>query len=138
MFVLDTDTLTLLLRDNPRVQTRVTECQEEIVLAAATRMEQLRGRFDAVFKAEDGDHLLAAYERLVETEADLARFPILPLDDAAAAKFDNLLAVKGLRRIGRGDLLIAAITLANKATLVTHNLKDFRKVPGLRVENWAD
>ncbi len=138
MFVLDTDTLTLLLRDNPRVQRRVGECQEEIVLAAATRMEQLRGRFDAVFKAEEGDRLLAAYERLIDTEADLARFAILPLDAAAAAEFDNLLAVKGLRRIGRGDLLIAATTLARKATLVTRNVKDFRKVPGLRVENWAD
>ncbi len=138
MFVLDTDTLTLLLRDNPRVQRRVGECQEEIVLAAATRMEQLRGRFDAVFKAEDGDRLLAAYERLIDTEVDLARFAILPLNDAAAAEFDTLLAVKGLRRIGRGDLLIAATTLASKATLVTRNLKDFRKVPGLRVENWAD
>ena len=40
--------------------------------------------------------------------------------------------------MGRADLLIAAITLANRATLVTRNLKDFRQVPGLQIENWAD
>jgi predicted nucleic acid-binding protein len=35
-----------------------------------------------------------------------------------------------LKKIGRGDLLIAAITLANQATLVTRNEKDFCLVPG--------
>ena len=40
--------------------------------------------------------------------------------------------------IGRADLLIAAIVLTHRATLVSRNLKDFRQVPGLRVENWAD
>jgi predicted nucleic acid-binding protein len=35
-------------------------------------------------------------------------------------------------------LLIAAIVLANRATLVSRNLTDFRQVPGLQVENWAD
>ena len=38
----------------------------------------------------------------------------------------------------RADLLIAIIALANHGTLVTRNLKDFRLVPGLQVENWAD
>ena len=42
------------------------------------------------------------------------------------------------KQIGRGDLLIAALTLANRATLVTRNEKGFRKVPGLRIENWAE
>jgi len=33
---------------------------------------------------------------------------------------------------------MAARALANKATLVTRNLKDFRKGPGLQVESWGD
>jgi tRNA(fMet)-specific endonuclease VapC len=39
---------------------------------------------------------------------------------------------------GRGDLLIASIALAFQAILVTRNTKDFQRIGGLRVENWAD
>jgi tRNA(fMet)-specific endonuclease VapC len=39
--------------------------------------------------------------------------------------------------IGGNDMLIAAHALARDATLVTANEREFRRVPGLRVENWA-
>lgn len=45
---------------------------------------------------------------------------------------------KKLKKIGRADLLIASIALAERALLVTRNLKDFKQIPGLHVENWAD
>jgi tRNA(fMet)-specific endonuclease VapC len=35
------------------------------------------------------------------------------------------------------DLKIAAISLANNATLLSRNMQDFRRVPGLRVEDWT-
>ena len=40
-------------------------------------------------------------------------------------------------RIGTMDLKIAAIVLAHDATLLSRNLSDFRKVPGLKVEDWT-
>ena len=43
-----------------------------------------------------------------------------------------------LKKIGRGDLLIAAVAQARRAKLATRNVRDFQLVPGLRVENWAD
>ena len=138
MFVLDTDTFTLLLRNDEKVVLRRSRVSVEVVLTSITRIEVLQGRFASVVKAADRYQLLLAWDRLAESEADLGAFEILPLDEAAAAEFERLLGTKGLCRIGRGDLLIASIVLANKATLVTRNVKDFQKVPGLQLENWAD
>jgi tRNA(fMet)-specific endonuclease VapC len=138
MFVLDTDTLTHLLHGHPRVVERRSQVTEDVVLTAVTRIEVLQGRFASVMKAENAEQLQLAQQRLAESERQLADFEILPIDAAAAAEFERLLGTKGLKKIGRGDLLIAAIALANKGTLVTRNLKDYRKVPGLQLENWAD
>jgi tRNA(fMet)-specific endonuclease VapC len=49
-----------------------------------------------------------------------------------------LRAVKSLRKIGRADLLIASIALANRATLVTRNLRHFQQVSSLTLVNWVD
>lgn len=138
MFALDTDTLTHLLRGHPRVVEWRTRVIEDVVLTAVTRIEVLQGRFASVMKAGDAEQLLLAQQRLAASERQLADFDILPVDAAAAAEFERLIKVKGLRRLGCGDLLIASIALANKATLVTRNTKDFGKVSGLKLENWAD
>jgi tRNA(fMet)-specific endonuclease VapC len=59
-------------------------------------------------------------------------------DDAAAEHYVRIradLAAKG-RPIGPNDLMIAAIALANRFTLVTHNTREFGRVAGLIVEDW--
>ena len=38
--------------------------------------------------------------------------------------------------IGRSDLKIASIALVNDAIVLTANLRDFERVPGLKIENW--
>ena len=89
-------------------------------------------------KASDGDQLLLASRWLERTEAALARFLLLPFDAAAAAEFDRLRQNKKLKKIGRADLLIAAVALAQRPRSSLATSGDFQHVPGLRVENWAD
>jgi tRNA(fMet)-specific endonuclease VapC len=64
---------------------------------------------------------------------------IAPFDRPATltyGKIRALLEKKG-RPIGSMDMLIAAHALSLGARLVTNNVKEFRRVPGLRVENWT-
>ncbi len=69
---------------------------------------------------------------------DALQFPVLELDrdDARhAGEIRAQLASKGTP-IGPYDLLIAGQAKARKLTLVTHNTKEFNRVPGLKVEDW--
>jgi tRNA(fMet)-specific endonuclease VapC len=60
---------------------------------------------------------------------------ILFFDQAALGVFHQL-TPQLIRRIGPRDSRIAAIALANQATLLSANLRDFQQVPGLQVEDW--
>ena len=60
---------------------------------------------------------------------------MLSFDRVAANEFERLRQAHV--RIGTQDLRIAAICLAYDATLLSRNLRDFQKVPGLRVEDWS-
>jgi len=135
---MDTDTFSLLCSGHPRVTARSLAATDTVTISVVTRIEALEGRFAFLLRAADGAELLRAQEWLRKTDANLTLFPIVPFDAAGAAEFDRLRENKKLKKIGRADLLIAAIALASRARLATRNLKDFRQVPGLRVENWAD
>jgi tRNA(fMet)-specific endonuclease VapC len=69
-----------------------------------------------------------------------APFISLPFDDAAAEHYGAIRAdlTRGGALIGPNDLMIAAIARANDLTLVTHNLSEFGRVTGLRIEDWED
>lgn len=138
MILLDTDTFSLLARGDASIAARAEAAADTIALTVLTRIEVLRARFDFVLKAADGAQLLRAQSWLARTEHDLASLSMVWIDDAAAAEFDRLRREKALKKIGRTDLLIASIALAQGATLVTRNVRHFGQVPRLHVENWTD
>ena len=138
MTLLDTDTLSLLLAGNPRVVARLRQAEEDLAITVITKVEILQGRFDFLLKASDGDQLQRAQLWLERTEVKLDHWAVVRVNAAAAVEFDRLRQLKTLRKVGRADMLIASIALAHRATLVTRNLRDFRMIEGLILENWAD
>jgi len=81
-----------------------------------------------------------AARRTVLFEQLLASLRILPFDGGTSRKAAELRHVLERRgdAIGPLDTLIAATALANDATLVTRNVREFARVPGLNVVNWFD
>ena len=65
----------------------------------------------------------------------LSIIPLLDYDAKAVAQYERLRQAR--LRVGTKDLQIAAIALANDAVLLTRNLSDFQKVPGLKMEDWS-
>ncbi len=78
--------------------------------------------------------------RRAQYEQFLAEVPILDFDAATgrkAAELRHAMTRKG-DAIGPLDTLIAGSALAHQATLVTRNVREFARVPGLNVVNWYD
>jgi len=106
--------------------------EEAFFLSVVTASELLHG----VHRA--GDRGIRA-RRSAFVEGVLGSFPLLPIEIATARMHSRLwadLAAQG-RPIGAHDLWIAASCLSHGLTLVTSNLREFRRVPGLDVEDWS-
>jgi tRNA(fMet)-specific endonuclease VapC len=139
MYLLDTDHLTLLERNNAdslALQLRLEKvAAEQIATTIVNYEEQMRGWLERAAQANTVERMLTAYSRLQTHIETFNGVPLLPFDSGAAAHFEQLRGAK--IRIGTMDLKIAAVALANNATLLTRNMSDFGKVPGLHLEDWS-
>ena len=139
MYLLDTDLLSLLERSNAESRTLQIRLGQtppsDIATTIVTYEEHMRGWLTKAAQANTVAKMITAYARLREHIELFKDIPILPFDTNAAREYERLRQMRV--RIGTMDLKIAAIALANDATLLTRNLSDFGKVPGLRVEDWS-
>ncbi|CAN2040017.1 PIN domain-containing protein [Candidatus Magnetomoraceae bacterium gMMP-15] len=139
MQILDTDTVTHLHAGNPKVADNLRKTDDpDIRITVITRIEILRGRFEFLLKASGREELTRAQKLLDRTDALLSQIPVLPADEKSGFQFEKLRKIKKLRKIGRADILIASIALANKAVLITRNIRHFKQIPGLHIANWVD
>jgi tRNA(fMet)-specific endonuclease VapC len=137
MYLLDTNILTALYAGNRKVIEKIQQLDNpQIATTIVNKAEIIQGRISFLLKANDGEQLIRAQGLLAEMERLLIEMDVVSFGAAATAQFEILVANRALRKAGRPDLLIASITLANKAILVTRNTKDFEIIPGLRIENW--
>jgi tRNA(fMet)-specific endonuclease VapC len=132
LFLLDTNACIRILNgSSPRVAARLQATSPaQVRLCAIVRSELLYGARHSQRVEANLRLLKRFFEPLVS----------LPFDDRCAdeAALIRLELVRTGRPIGPNDLLIAATARVHDLVLVTHNTREFSRVPGLRMEDWEE
>jgi tRNA(fMet)-specific endonuclease VapC len=127
-FLIDTDTCSAYLRNDSRVFSRFVQHGGQLHVSVITLAEL------AVWIRRGGS--TSARSQRVGQLSRLA--PAIAIDTAIADKFGEVRA--GQLAVGQltppMDLLIAVTALVHNLTLVTHNVRHYAGVPGLRVVDW--
>ena len=128
-FVLDTDTCVYWLRGDRRIEKKIlTTGLQNVFITIITECELVYGAYKSA-KTEANLQLLRELRRKIRT---------IQTTPEVAPLYGKIKA--DLQRVGRplddADLLIGAIALASKGTLVTNNTSHFDGIPGLAIENW--
>ena len=129
-YLLDTNVCIRYLNGRaPNVRQQLRNLQPtDIVVCSVVKAELFYG----ARRSRDPGQSLAVHRQFLQP------YRSLPFDDAAAEIAGVLrarLAEQGTP-IGPYDLQIAAIALVNDCTLVTHNVREFGRVPELTMEDW--
>jgi tRNA(fMet)-specific endonuclease VapC len=136
VYVLDTDIFSLYRRGHPDLDQRIdSHPLEALAITVITVEEEMAGWYSLLRQARNADEEVRAYERLAAAVPVLARWRILPMSHPALARFEDLKRLN--LNVRKMDLRIAAIVLEAGGTLVSRNLRDFRRIPNLVVEDWA-
>lgn len=140
MFLLDTDHLVIVQRDaQPEAsylrQRMAGHSPSDFYLSVVSVHEQMLGANKYIAQARARSSVIRGYQMIESAILDYNQFHIVPFDEPAAIKFDELRKL-GIR-IGTMDLRIAAIALSHAFTVLTRNTIDFEEVPELHVEDWS-
>jgi tRNA(fMet)-specific endonuclease VapC len=139
MIVLDTDCLTFLHYEDAHIAQDIhaylKQQGEALTTTVVSFEEQMRGWMSYLKAAKTLSDQVAAYGFLVRHLQLFCGVHVLPFDSGAAARFHEFRKQK--LRLSSMDLKIAAIVIEHDATLVTRNLKHFKMIPGLKIEDWT-
>lgn len=94
--------------------------------------EAIEGARKLIYKKRQ---VVAGYALLTRVFIHYSRFQILPFDEAALKAFEAF--PKEAKLVSKADRQIAATAVARNYTVVTRNLRDFSRIPGVRCEDWA-
>lgn len=132
MFIFDTDIYTNVMKKLP---------SEELLdhLKKVPRRDQFTTAitigevFYGIMKSSNMLRLLKLFETVL-----LPRVTVLPFDFPAGKKYGEIrsLLEKQGTPLEHADLQIASIALSRNMTLITGNIRHFKRVPDLKVENW--
>ena len=129
-YMIDTDIAIFTLKERPAaVQQAFNSHSGEIALSSVSWGELVYG----AEKSLKTEYNLAVIENFA------ARLDVLPFEALSATHFGQLRAelARSGQLIGPYDMMIAGHARSLGLILVTNNVREFARVPGLRVENWA-
>ena len=128
-YMLDTNILIYTIKNRPKkVREAFKKYSDYLSMSSVTLGELIYG----------AERSAQVTRNLQDIDGLAARMDVLPFDDHAATHFGQVraeLAKKG-KPIGPYDSRIAGHARALGLILVTNNMREFKRVPGLRVENW--
>ena len=127
-YMLDTNMCIYLMKNQPEeVARRFAQCYVgDVVMSAITYAELEYG----VAASANPDRERANLASLVED------IPVAPFDSAAAEAYGPIRLATRDSKQDHLDKLIAAHAVSLKVTVVTNNMRDFAKYPGVVTENW--
>lgn len=129
MFVLDTNSLIYFFKGIGNVATRLLETPPKDIRIPSIVLYELEvGIAKSTSPAKRSEQL----KELISV-TNVLPFGLQEAKSAAQIRVE--LENRG-QSIGPYDILIAATALANQATLVTHNTKEFRRIEQLQIEDW--
>lgn len=128
-YLLDTNIVIYVIKQRPiEVLATFNQHHGRMAISAVTLAELIHGAEKSQFPERN----------LAVVEDFCSRLQVLPYNDNAAMHYGSIRAA--LERIGHtigvNDLHIAAHARSHGLVLVSNNLREFERVPGLLMENW--
>jgi len=129
-YMLDTNIIVYTLKNRPAQVRKLFKQHEGQMCISVVTLGEL------IFGAENSQQV---ERNLADIEAMTARLEVLPLDNTAAYHFGQIRAdlYRRGQPIGPYDMLIAGHARSSGLQLVTNNVREFSRVPGLLLANWA-
>jgi tRNA(fMet)-specific endonuclease VapC len=139
-YLLDTDHISILQKqsgpEHAALTSRIAQYSPaDFAFSIVSFHEQTLGGHAFLNRARTAAQMIHGYRLLMDTLQTFMTMTVLPFDVAAEAVLSGLKAQR--IRVGMMDLRIAAIALSRGLILLTRNLRDFGRVPGLLTEDWT-
>ena len=129
-YILDTNICIYVIKNRPaRLHQRFNELVDQLCISTITLAELCYGAENSARRVQN----------LHTVEQFCSRVEVLPFAASAAAHYGEIRAalVRAGRPAGGNDMLIGAQARSEGLILVTNNMRELERMPGLQIENWA-